>query len=163
MKLKNVDRRRLMNVENIIKVKNIVDGVKCLDDGCGFVYELIYFGECVYVGQTVDLKARLHYHLSRGKKFDSINLFTHEISNLNNEEAAKIAAINPPLNKVLPSNDLFISEEELRDMVYDSVINSLSFDYQSKLINKKRFISIDRANSIVSKVSDIILKAESIQ
>lgn len=72
------------------------------DEQC-CIYVLLLDGVIVYVGQTVNLPARLAQH-AKNKEFDahwSTQVAREEMSSA---EAAHIVALNPRLNSTLPPN-----------------------------------------------------------
>ena len=67
------------------------------------VYFLIADGEVLYVGQSVDVLARISRHRREGKLFDSFSYIVCEPSELDRIEALYIKAFLPPENFALGS------------------------------------------------------------
>jgi hypothetical protein len=66
------------------------------------VYFLVAQGEVVYVGQSVNVYARVQGHAA-SKKFDSWFYVPAELAELNDLERLYIEALAPPLNVAVPS------------------------------------------------------------
>jgi hypothetical protein len=80
------------------------------------VYFLIAAGEIVYVGQSVNVFARLASH-QRGKDFDRFGYITCDLADLDTVEARFIKAFRPALNRKIPPVPLACSgvESEVSD------------------------------------------------
>ena len=86
----------------------------------GYVYRLMLDGVCVYVGQSVDLEHRIRWHYLAGKKFDSVKAESWPVDQLTQVESARIAELNPALNKVRPVDTSYpLSEAVFIDIYID--------------------------------------------
>ena len=149
--------------ENTKKVNRLTKGVQPRKQGFGFIYKLIADSECVYVGQTVDLKPRIYQHLSTGKKFDSIGVFQCEIENLNNVEANLIVKLKPSLNRSIPKCDAFVRVTSVRDDICALIMSEgIKPDYTESGGNAIKYVTAEKRDEILKLVSYIILKAESL-
>ena len=77
--------------------------------------------ECLYVGQTKDLKNRIYQHLLTGKEVDSFTFFECSKEDANNDESLTIIEKQPIFNKTLPKNDNFCSTIELRRTIEERI------------------------------------------
>ena len=80
---------------------------------CG-IYFLFKNNSVVYVGQSENILTRINAHYNSDKVFDSWNYIEAHKVDLNNLEAESILKYNPPLNQVLPTNSIWISDNSLK-------------------------------------------------
>ena len=150
--------------EHTKKVNRLTKPIQYRKQGFGFIYRLISNGECVYVGQTVDLKPRIYHHLYKGKCFDSIHVFQCEIEELNNVEAKLIVKLKPMLNKSIPKCDAFVRITSVRDEICALIMSDgINPDYTESGGNAVKYVTLEKRNEILKLVSDIILKAEALK
>lgn len=64
---------------------------------CG-VYALLVGDEIRYVGQSLDVQARLASHVAAGKVFDRVAIYPCQVDKLLELEASFIATLKPPEN-----------------------------------------------------------------
>ena len=89
--------------------EEIIAGMKEIDweTFCG-IYFLINEGEVVYVGQSVNVMARVAAHKIEGKKkFTHYYFYKADVTNLNECEAMEIVRYNPLYNGNLPPNSMY--------------------------------------------------------
>lgn len=79
---------------------------------CG-IYFLFQSSNLVYVGQSVDIHARLSAHV-RKKEFDRYTVIPCQPDQLNEMEADYIVYFNPPLNRSLPENLIWMTRSGIR-------------------------------------------------
>ena len=81
---------------------------------CG-VYFLIREQQVIYVGQSVDVFARVVYHArERTKIFDRYTVVGCQADELDKLEAHYIGRFNPPLNAVVPTNEAYKSLAQIK-------------------------------------------------
>jgi excinuclease UvrABC nuclease subunit len=78
------------------------------------VYFLIYEGQIIYVGQSMDVCNRHIQHRSE-KRFDRLTYILCPVELLNDLEAAYIMLLKPPLNVMLPPNTLYVSLDMIKN------------------------------------------------
>ena len=86
------------SIAKILKVSIPVDFVG--------VYVLFNNGECIYVGQSVNVAHRVSEHVGRFH-FNNVELFKCDIDQLSDLEAEKIIEYKPVENKTLPKCNLY--------------------------------------------------------
>jgi hypothetical protein len=149
-------------------MNNIIIPVSKIDlaiDAGSCVYTLYNNGIAVYVGQSINLTARLASHKSF-KNFDSFSFFNANIDELDDLEAAEIVRVNPTDNKVLPPNDSFISDKALIKEINEHVMKK--FQHNAVFVgcarseSAKGIVYIDKkfADSFVDHILGFQLKAE---
>lgn len=74
--------------------EQVLSGAIAAPPSCG-IYFLIRHGEIVYIGKTTDVFLRLSKHRRDGKEFDAYNFMPCRQANLDDIEAAYIAAFLP--------------------------------------------------------------------
>jgi hypothetical protein len=94
---------------------------------CG-VYFLIQDSRIVYIGQSVNVHARLADHWNGEKRFDRVYWVRCAQRDLAPLEAAYIAQFNPPLNKVQPSRTRTFVVREPRPKTPDPTEPQLRFE-----------------------------------
>lgn len=81
------------------------------------IYHLLYKGEVVYVGQSMNMQARVGAHVTEGTKlFDSYRLYAYD-GDLNELEAEEIIKHKPKYNKGLPKNKKYLSGHQIKKML----------------------------------------------
>lgn len=81
--------------------KEYVHNPKTVIHEVGYIYYLVYEDQVVYVGQTVNLEARIGSHISgKEKLFDTIKYKEYPISQLFEEELKEIKRFTPIYNRV---------------------------------------------------------------
>ena len=118
--------------------------------------------ECIWVGQTKDLKNRIYQHLLSGKEVEGFNYFECKKSEANDKEALTIVDLQPQLNKTLPSNSDFCSTIELRKAIESKIIESCEdipvvFRGQ-KTRNKVAYIKTENMVRLLIAIEDEIKK-----
>jgi hypothetical protein len=80
----------------------------------GVVYLLIYRGEVVYIGQSVNLGGRISGHRVNEKKFDRVLFFTVHQSEMDRVEGTLVRYFRPRLNGSAPNVAAWEAAEVLR-------------------------------------------------
>lgn len=101
---------------------------------CRCVY-LLYKGDYViYIGQASRFSDRIFDHYR--KDYDEFEIIEiDEGESINDIEALFIAKYLPPLNKDMPSNNLFISECGIKKFVNNN-FEKYKFQYQAKFLKQ---------------------------
>lgn len=118
------------------------------------VYFLKKDGEIVYVGQTMDMKARVYKHNhSRYISFDSVEYTITNKCNVNNLETYYILKYKPFHNSSLPANDDFKPVGNLKASIMEhvemAIINksiTIGKNYKCKYVSSKDY------NKIISSI-----------
>lgn len=124
-----------------------------------WVYLLECDGEICYVGQSTDLSSRVSTHYYSNKKFNRLHYC--ECDNwleASNVEAKMIVKYNPPNNKTLPANEVYMTHTVARKVFEDlslSWVNSLPVAFE-RLESRTRRCFIEK--SIVDDVSEQVSK-----
>lgn len=79
------------------------------------IYFLIRRSQIIYVGQSIDVDARVwQHHQERKITFTSWNWTPCPVNDLPELEAYWILGLQPEFNKALPRNDRFLTEAQIR-------------------------------------------------
>jgi hypothetical protein len=107
--LEDIDEMGLLSLGQILSAK------QPLKSFCG-VYFLIHKRKIVYVGQSVNVYARVATHANTLKEFDSWSFIESEPDQLNDLESLYIRKFNPPLNLTKPVTIAVLGEIRSRVM-----------------------------------------------
>jgi len=88
-------------------------------DGKTRIYLLMIDGDVMYVGQSVNMRARIYDHDHSGKVFDRVVCAECEHEEANTLEAINIVRLNPPLNGNLPPNSVYISSKAATELIVE--------------------------------------------
>ncbi len=94
----------------------------CIDypaEGQCCVYFLFIGSEIIYIGQTINLKARARNH---EVEFETLKYIPCNADDMNNLEALKIIEYKPKLNFTIPPNDNFKSMMHLKKAVFNELL-----------------------------------------
>lgn len=144
---------------SLFKVKSSIDELPEPKEGIVIIYTLINNGECVYVGQSTNLKNRLYSHLADGKVFSDVDFFECSPEQANEKEADQIVKSNPLLNKSLPKTDKYTTLSDLKNKICKAVVDNaelvgVAFSSGSESSNKPGYTYLEssRADKLVSGV-----------
>lgn len=117
----------IFDKEYIVSTKQDVERNKC------GIYFLFDGNEVVYVGQSVNILARINVHLAQEKKaFDAFAFVEYPQDVLNEVEAAYIVKLCPRYNTGLPQNQTWANLETIHRKV------NIRKDKLKKFIKNKR-------------------------
>ena len=140
-------------------IKSMIDGINsALDEfdeksGIAYAYRLIdESGECVYAGQTENLKRRIIQHLSDGKSFCDVSFTRCLSADANDAEALSIAKYKPHLNKNLPSNRFFVTHKNISELISKKLINERVILELPSGAGKFRYLSTESAEKILMAI-----------
>ena len=135
--------------------------------GTSFLYELMIGDEVVYVGQTSSPYSRIKNHARDGKHFDSVCIYEHKKTEINDIEACAIMELKPLLNKNLPKNNAFVSARSVASMILRAMINSGVVDTTTKSLSvgdgwTHCYVRSEIAESILSAVDEALCKSSAL-
>jgi len=82
------------------------------------IYFLFLNKEIVYIGQSENIEKRVFQHLSRRKIiFDEWNYIKYPKELLNTKEADYILEYKPKYNNSIPSQNIWISKNQIRQII----------------------------------------------
>ena len=146
-------------------IEEINGSLGCLDlvDGVSYAYRLIdEAGDCVYAGQTENLKRRIIQHLYDGKSFCDVKFIRCLSCDSNDAEALSIARNKPQLNKQLPTNRFFVTYKSLCDDVAKVLLDDRIILELPSGSGKYRYISSDTARKIINSITEIVSSCDQI-
>jgi hypothetical protein len=116
--------------------------------------------QCIYVGQTIQLKRRIYEHLASGKEFVRVDEKKVPKENGNAAEAETIVLMQPPLNKSLPKSSRYMTTAQLKNTIaalVDTTGKLTPILFQS---GSCKYVDAVEARQIVANVSNTLALIE---
>lgn len=115
------------------------------------IYYLIKDGVIVYVGQSINVYARIGAHIAAYEKdFDSYAFVSVPIEDMNRIETEEILNHRPKYNGELPQNDEYKSIAQLKRFFH------VGANHLKKIIRNKGITPIVYGGNVVYKLSDFL-------
>ena len=152
---------------NLIKLNQLFDLSSLPKEGEHCVYSLFdSAGNCIYVGQSGNLEGRIYSHFRDGKDFVKFNFDVCDESEALELEARTIVNLNPKMNKILPTNNSYISTVVLKNAVIKFINDNednLEIVFVGDKFSKaktKKYVTVDYYDRLIGCLSSFFTTGE---
>jgi len=112
-------------VNRTVEVKNMLSDFPDFECHMRYIYALFNEDDqCIYVGQSANLRRRIYQHLADGKDFCRIEINHCPDVVANATEADTIVRLNPSLNKTLPPSYKYTTMTALKQSVVRAITDN---------------------------------------
>lgn len=148
----------------MMKIEDLLESDECIKIGIAYVYKLYEYGECVYVGKTINIKNRIADHKNGIKKFSEVSFVKCEEKYADEIEVDTIIINKPKLNRILPKTDKYISLSFFGRKLISSIIknnNLFNIVFSIKTgQTRSRYITTHEAEKIIKGFGDFMKERE---